>query len=133
MLDRIDGSILAGAIGWAINGFAERNPELAAKKDAILNPYGRRIVDEQRIGRLTPTVPVLISIGRNDDLIPFDQAKELADAWESRGADVVMVVDDFPSVAPGTALNHSVASPATETAALEFLARHLGGEVAPGS
>lgn len=177
VLDRIDGSILAGAIGWAINGFAERNPELAAKKDAILNPYGRRIVDavsgmcveetglltmgqdtrawtvdgrsiadhiagspefsrivdEQRIGRLTPTVPVLISIGRNDDLIPFDQAKELADAWESRGADVVMVVDDFPSVAPGTALNHSVASPATETAALEFLARHLGGEVAPGS
>ena len=40
VLERIDGSILAGAIGWAINGFAERDPHLAAKKEEILNPTG---------------------------------------------------------------------------------------------
>ncbi|MFD5867105.1 lipase family protein [Corynebacterium sp. NPDC060344] len=177
VLERIDGSILAGAIGWAVNGFAERHPVLAEKKDAILNPHGRRIldtvsgmcveetglltmgqqtrmwtrdsrsiaehiaespkfsriVDEQTIGRLTPSAAVLISIGRHDDLIPFDQAKNLADGWIARGAQVEMVIDEFPSVAQGTALNHSVASPATEKAALEFLARHLGGAVVPGS
>lgn len=177
VLERIDGSILAGAIGWAVNGFAERNAELAAKKDEILNPYGQRIletvsglcveetglltmgqrsrawtrdgrsiaehiadspefsriVDEQTVGRLTPDAPVLISIGRHDDLIPFGQAQALAEAWRSRGATVEIAIDEFPSVAPGTALNHSVASPATEAAALEFLARHLGGAVVPGS
>ncbi len=177
VLERIDGSILAGAIGWAINGFAERDPHLAAKKEEILNSHGRRIldsvsglcveetglltmgqetrtwtvdgrpiaahiadspeftriIDEQAIGRLTPSAPVLISIGRHDDLVPYDQAAALAETWRSRGADVEMVVDEFPAVAQGTALNHSVASVATESAALEFLARHLGTDAITSS
>ncbi|MCC8929802.1 lipase family protein [Rhodococcus sp. I2R] len=43
-LDRIDGSILSGAIGYALNGFRESNPELGPIIDAQTNDVGKEML-----------------------------------------------------------------------------------------
>lgn len=56
---------------------------LAELIDAL--PSVSAVVDEQRIGRSTPGSPVLIVQGRNDDLIPHNQATRLAADWCAQG------------------------------------------------
>lgn len=45
---KIDGSSMTGLIGYAINGFADRYPEMQALLDRILNNDGKRILAELR-------------------------------------------------------------------------------------
>ncbi|WP_243789780.1 lipase family protein [Saccharopolyspora gloriosae] len=45
-------------------------------------------VGEQRIGNGKPDFPVLLAQSRLDDVIPFEQSKNLADEWCGKGADV---------------------------------------------
>src|SRR5699024_8456555 len=131
VLTRIDGNMIMGAIGYAVNGFLETNPQLRPLMDEIASPYGRRILskleqdcigdsvervglhrtnswtvdgrslsdhfaehpeivevlDRNRIGRLKPNAPVLVLNGRNDDVIPFGQAEQLARDWCAQGAE----------------------------------------------
>jgi len=42
----IDGSALAGALGWSINGFVQTNPELGAILDANTNAAGRAALED---------------------------------------------------------------------------------------
>ena len=46
VLTRIDGNMIMGAIGYAVNGFLETNPELRPIMDEIASPYGKRILGE---------------------------------------------------------------------------------------
>ncbi|MFF0816224.1 lipase family protein [Rhodococcus sp. NPDC003318] len=151
VLERVDGTLIGGVIGFAINGFVERNPGLAQYVDEIASPTGRAlldelsdacvgdvivkhpflrtstltvdgrpildhmreipevvaVLDEQRIGRLTPTSPVLITSGLNDDTVPYGQARQLATDWSDRGAAVTFRTNELPPILPGaTLLNH---------------------------
>lgn len=151
VLDKVDGVLIGGVIGFAINGFVARHPELenvlhermtpageALLKelstecigDVILKqpflrtslytkdhrslldnlrtvPAAMQVLDEQRIGRLEPQVPVLITSARNDDTVPYGQARQLALDWCSKGATVTFHTDDLPPIAPGMTLgNH---------------------------
>ena len=46
------------------------------------------ILDQQRIGRVKPSAPVLVTHSRLDDTIPFQVGKQLATDWCARGANV---------------------------------------------
>lgn len=48
----------------------------------------RSIVEQQRIGTIRPTVPVLVDHSRLDDTIPFSIGRGMAKSWCSKGANV---------------------------------------------
>ena len=148
----IDGNLIGGAIGYALNGFVERNPELAAIADSRITPQGRSvlkqittecigdsilshpflsttsltkdgrsildnlteipvalaILEDQRIGKLTPTSPVLVTNAVNDDVIPYPQARRLAQSWCDQGATVEFRSNGIPPILSGTATNHAL-------------------------
>jgi pimeloyl-ACP methyl ester carboxylesterase len=57
----------------------------------------RSIVDAQRIGRIKPTVPVLVTHSALDDVIPYGVGKAMARSWCGKGANVYFSAN----VAPG--------------------------------
>ncbi len=150
-LDQVDGTLIGGVIGFAVNGFVERHPELRDQFDARLTPEGKAVMatlsqsciadvvlrfpflrtsdytadhrslldnlrtipeagpifEEQRIGTLTPSTPVLVTSGRNDDTVPYEQARQLAVDWCDKGATVDFRTNDLPPILPGAVLpNH---------------------------
>ena len=46
VLGTVDGTLIGGVIGYALNGFVERNPELRGPMNERLNDRGRAILDE---------------------------------------------------------------------------------------
>ncbi|WP_068278678.1 lipase family protein [Aldersonia kunmingensis] len=148
VLRKVDGALIGGAIGFAINGLVARYPELQGSVDRIASPEGQallatlgnecigdvifkhpfmkttsltadhrplfehlasdpaamRAIADQRIGRLTPTSPVLITSGINDDTVPYPQARQLAVDWCDKGAPVTFRTNHFPPLAPGTTI-----------------------------
>ena len=68
----------------------------------------KAVVEAQRIGTLTPTAPVYIWQGRNDDLVPFGQSLQLAKDWCGKGATVQFKEYDFTVVFPGYAIGHGL-------------------------
>lgn len=170
VLTRIDGTMIMGAIGYAANGFAEREPQVRPIMDGITSPYGKMVldrlsddciedsalrvglhrtnswtidgrsfadhfaehpeivdvVDRQRIGRLRPNAPVLVLNGRNDDVIPFGQARQLARDWCDLGADVTFLATESPEFLPGSAIGHSTPLMEGKDRALAFIAEHVG-------
>jgi len=63
-------------------------------------------VDDQRIGRLKPTVPVQVLTGTMDDIVDHAQAKQLAKDWCALGANVLYApVRQYVDTA-GSSLNH---------------------------
>ncbi|WP_039804182.1 lipase family protein [Nocardia araoensis] len=151
ILERIDGSLISGAIGFAINGLLARYPELQKAVDRVTSPAGRAMLEtlsdecigdiiirhaflktssltddgrsltehlaeipeaapalaELRVGNLTPATPVLITSGRNDDTVPYGQARRLAEEWCAKGAAVTFRTNDLPPILPGATIpNH---------------------------
>lgn len=148
VLAQVDGALIGGAIGFAINGLVARYPELNAAVDRIASPAGKamlktlstecigdvifkqpflktttltndhrslldhlneepsalRALDDQRIGRLKPTTPVLITSGRNDDTVPYGQARRLATDWCDKGATVTFRTNELPPILPSTTI-----------------------------
>ncbi|MFD3426995.1 lipase family protein [Nocardia fluminea] len=151
ILEKIDGALIGGAIGFAVNGMLARYPELQQAVDRVLSPSGRAMLDtlsdaciadiitrhpflktesltkdgrplsahlaelpeatpvlaELRIGNSAPAAPVLITSGRNDDTVPYGQARRLAEDWCAKGATVTFRTNELPPILPGTTIpNH---------------------------
>ncbi|MEJ8281878.1 lipase family protein [Pseudonocardia spirodelae] len=81
-------------------------------------PFASR-VDEQLIGRRTPEVPVLMAHSVADDIVPFEQGRELARRWCAQGADV--------EFRPGVAPTHVGGYPEGQARALPFLEARFAG------
>ncbi|MFC4128782.1 lipase family protein [Nocardia rhizosphaerae] len=151
ILAQIDGALIGGAIGFAINGMLARYPELRTAVDRVLSPAGRDmlttlsdacvadlitrhpflrtnsltvdgrsltehlaeipeaapVLAELRLGGEPPATPVLITSGRNDDTVPYGQARRLAEDWCGQGATVTFRTNELPPILPGTTIpNH---------------------------
>lgn len=63
---------------------------------AATEPF-RSIIADQRIGRLRPAVPVLVSHSVLDDVIPYAVGRGLAHDWCARGANVAFSSDIVPT------------------------------------
>lgn len=59
-----------------------------AAVDVAAEPALMKAVDDQRIGRLRPTIPVQVLTGTKDDIVPHAQAKQLALDWCAQGVNV---------------------------------------------
>ncbi|WP_031939981.1 alpha/beta fold hydrolase [Prescottella defluvii] len=90
-------------------------------------PTVRAVVDEQRIGRAVPTAPVLIVQGRSDDVIPYAQARQLAEDWCGAGATVEFSTAEFPPIAPGLVVGHGLPMVSGLPQALDWMTDRLGG------
>ncbi|SON60413.1 putative inactive lipase [Mycobacterium simulans] len=147
MLPYVDGSILAGGIGYVINGLIAAYPEIEPAVREKLTPAGadmlaktqnqctletvltygfhrlneyftedpvelvrqepfRSLLDEQRIGRHKPAVPVLIDINRFDPLVPWTAASQLGRDWCAQGADVQFHTNEQPPLWNKLGINH---------------------------
>ncbi|MFE3229235.1 lipase family protein [Nocardia sp. NPDC059228] len=91
---------------------------------AVLRP----ILDEQRIGGLTPAAPVLITSSTTDDVIPYPQVRQLAVDWCAGGANVTLdTVDWIPPLFPSTVLGHGAGTHPYLSASLDWLTARLSG------
>ncbi|MGW6421859.1 lipase family protein [Nocardia sp. NPDC055053] len=70
-------------------------------------PEAAPVLAELRIGSSKPATPVLITSGRNDDTVPYGQARRLAEDWCGQGATVTFRTNELPPILPGTTIpNH---------------------------
>ncbi len=90
-------------------------------------PSVSAVVDEQRIGRSTPGSPVLIVQGRNDDLIPHNQATRLAADWCAQGATVEFRTEEIPPIAPGFVVGHGLPMVSGLPSALDWMTDRFDG------
>ncbi len=51
-------------------------------------PAAKAVIDEQKLGKLKPTVPIRIVTGTQDDIVPHPQAKQLAKDYCDKGVNV---------------------------------------------
>lgn len=70
-------------------------------------PVAKDLLDRQRIGRLTPSAPVLVQSGVHDDVVPYGQAAQLARDWCARGATIQFSENPLPALGTGLGVNHA--------------------------
>ncbi|MGW7518417.1 lipase family protein [Streptomyces sp. NPDC054796] len=170
----IDGSALAGALGWSINGFAQSDPDLKAIVDAHVNETGRKALkdtstmcvgdaifgygftkstkwtnsgdslgdiiaadpraqaalDKQRIGTLKPAVPVRVATGVEDDIVPHEQARQLAVDWCGKGGNVTYEGLKVPNLGDKSLTNHLVPLITDQGDAISWMTDRLSGKTA---
>ncbi|MCX4098173.1 lipase family protein [Nocardia sp. alder85J] len=180
VLRQVDGNLIGGVIGFALNGFLARYPDLRPELDKRITPAASGLLRElqgecigdvilehpfqhttdfsldhrplldvlhdvpeaedilrqQRIGGLTPTAPVLITSGRNDDTVPYGQARQLATEWCGSGATVTFRTNELPPILPGfTIPNHfgpELIDGYGANGAISYLVDRLDGKPVPG-
>lgn len=96
---------------------------------AVINRYPnvKKIVDEQRIGRLKPNAPVLLEGGLSDDVIPYGQVATLDRDWRAQGADVRMITNTIPPIFPGLVGQPRAADGVHAAARHQLLLSHFDG------
>ena len=101
--------------------------------DVVLGrlPEVQKILEEQRIGKRTPAVPVLLQHGTQDDTVPYGQARELALDWCAQGATVQFLPNTTPPVLPGFLVNHAVPMIAGLPESVAYIEARLRDEPAP--
>ncbi|WP_327141337.1 alpha/beta fold hydrolase [Nocardia sp. NBC_01327] len=72
------------------------------------NPVTAGILDDLRLGQHAPSVPILLIIGDNDDIVPAAPARQLAQDWRQRGATVQLVQTNLPTILPGSIIGHGL-------------------------
>ncbi|MEU5072209.1 lipase family protein [Streptomyces asoensis] len=80
----IDGSDLAGALGWSVNGFLESDPALAPIADAHLNATGRAALKD------------LSTMCVGDALLAYNSAKSTA--WTTDGRSLSDIIRSEPAL-----------------------------------
>ena len=145
----LDGSVLAGALGYVVNGALEAYPEASVPLRRALTPAGEdllsrtkdqcvaetmltfafhqieeyfladpvallraeplmSILDDQRIGRLRPSAPVVIDHNRWDPLVPYAGGRQLALDWCAQGVDAEMRTNEQPPFLNKLVINHAL-------------------------
>lgn len=170
----IDGSALAGALAWSINGFAQADPDLRNIVEANINTTGRAALkdastmcvgdaifgygftkstkwttsgksiadiiaadsraqaalDKQRIGTLKPAGPVRLATGIQDDIVPHEQARQLAVDWCRKGGNVTYEAIALPNLGDKLLTNHLVPLITDQGDAVSWLTDRLSGKAA---
>ena len=91
------------------------------------------LLDRQRLGRLPPTGPILVSIGLFDDVIPQPQVQQLARDYCQRNATVLYEEDPMARITPDikSGLNHGVMVFADIPTSLQYLTDRFNNVPAP--
>ncbi|KQR99602.1 lipase [Williamsia sp. Leaf354] len=84
-------------------------------------PVIQKALNDQLIGKLKPSAPVLVETGVNDDIIPNAQVMTMVNSWRSKGANVVVSTDRTPPILSRLALNHALPYLLSTVPAYKFL------------
>ncbi|SIS44952.1 Secretory lipase [Corynebacterium appendicis CIP 107643] len=84
--------------GRSISEVVAKHPELHA------------LIDAQKLGRTSPSSPIMITTAGNDDVVPSDQVVQLARDHCALGADVSFYDGALPPLTPGikSGVNHAI-------------------------
>ncbi|MDQ1290051.1 MAG: hypothetical protein QG622_3617 [Actinomycetota bacterium] len=112
-------------VGTLMTKYAGKHiKDLTTSDPLTTNPTWKARIDEQKLGRIAPTVPVLLTHGKQDEFIPLGQAEQLRKGWCAAGARITW------KTYPG---DHISALVSTQTDALDFVADRLAGKAATSS
>lgn len=95
--------------------------------DKVLDryPIAQQVIDEQKIGNRKPDAPVMLASNVNDDYVPYQQVKQLAQDWRAKGASVRMITEPLPPLLPGAGIGHLAPSLITSPLAMDWMSRQL--------
>ncbi|MEU2255136.1 lipase family protein [Nocardia xishanensis] len=97
------------------------------------SPTLKAVFDEQRLGGLTPDMPVLISSAQNDEGAPFAPIHGVASSWCSRGVPVQLDSNaEIPSMS-GLVGTHVMAFFPALAASQQWVTDRLAGAPAPSN
>lgn len=83
------------------------------------NPAIREAIEKQEIGNLAPQVPVYVSHGTNDDTIPVEQGRIMAQKWCKAGVKLHYQEFDLPQLGP--LIDHATPMIASLQPAMDWL------------
>lgn len=93
----------------------------------LINQYPAfvRELDRQKIGKLKPSMPVLLFHGTHDDVIPLEQALSVRDLWLEKGTDLTYFEDESPSIPGKMGVNHLLPGMRNSDRSADFIWEHL--------
>ncbi|MFF5035490.1 lipase family protein [Nocardia salmonicida] len=111
ILARIDGALIGGAIGFAINGLLARYPELNAAVDRVTSPAGRAMLEtlnNECVGDIIVKHPFLKTSSLTDDGRPLiEHLRDMPEAAPAlAGATVTFRTNDLPPIFSGATIPH---------------------------
>ncbi|TXS39934.1 lipase family protein, partial [Streptomyces sp. t39] len=83
-----------------------------------------------RIGTLKPTGPVRLATGTQDDIVPHDQARQLAVDWCRKGGKVSYEAVVLPNLGDKLLTNHLTPLLTDQGAAISWITDRLEGKPA---
>ena len=101
-----------------------------AHVDVAAQPQLLKAVDDQRIGRLKPAIPVQVLTGTKDDIVEHGQAKQLALDWCAQGVNVTYKPVIQLVSSGGLTLTHLGPLLSQQGAARDWLVERLNGVAA---
>lgn len=87
----------------------------------------KSILEDQRIGRLRPSAPVVIDHNRWDPLVPYAGGRQLALDWCARGVDVEMRTNEQPPFLNKLVVNHALAMWVDGERGMQWIADRFNG------
>lgn len=93
-------------------------------------PAVRNVLDDQLIGTRKPATAVRVATGVQDDIVPHDQARQLAVDWCDQGGEVTYQPVQIPDLGKGLLTNHITPLLADQTNAISWLTDRLSGAAA---
>lgn len=94
-------------------------------------PAVREVLDAQLLGTHQPATPVRVATGVKDDIVPHDQARQLAVDWCAAGGEVTYTPVQLPDLGKGLITNHVSPLLADQSNAISWIKDRLAG--APAS
>lgn len=113
------------------NDYTRTGEPLSVVVDRL--PEAKEAIAAQRIGRLQPSVPVLVQHGTMDDIVPYGQGHRLATDWCALGATVQFSTNTTPPILPGLAVNHALPLVTGMPEAVAYLNDRFAGRPAPSN
>ncbi|HIW95502.1 MAG TPA: lipase family protein [Candidatus Corynebacterium gallistercoris] len=177
VMEEIDENAIAGVLGYSLNGYLQRRPDLESWIDERFNDKGKQfladtkdrclvdsvaawgltdtrtlttdgksfreivdempelqeIINEQTIGNRPLNAPMLVSNGRHDDTIPYEQARTMARKFCEQGATVQFVTSEIPPILPKFAINHALPMLEQLPTTMTYLADRFNDVPAPSN
>lgn len=122
--------IVDGALRWhltdsgTLTNTGETLVEIAKREPGL-----RALFDSQKLGRRTPTTPIMVSTGGNDDSVPTPQVIQLARDYCAAGAETTLLNENIRELTPGTksAVNHAVSALTQAPVSLQWVQDRFNG------
>lgn len=106
MYERIQDACVFDLFDAAFTNSGDFTRDGADLDELITREPFRTMIADQRIGRIRPSAPVLVSHSLLDDVVPYRVAERLAKDWCGQGANVRLSTNATP-LHVGGMLNHS--------------------------